>query len=354
MSGSKRKSQYRKSVTTNYLHTNISLEEGDDIAKIVCSRGANLFEIEVSKEEKNGLGLLPNKFRNLIWIKRNDFVIVTITSEAESADTTSAESSSASSALREEQTALKRFEIKEILNLDHIKSLKLSNNWPEKFKDSTFGTGVKAYEKTITSNSYENKSTYEKKENSYGNKSTYENGGELGYNECGEEEEEEEEDEEVRDRFGNTISKEELMEIENEEQDNEEQQEQDEENEENQGQDGNIVSIKEVLKVIEKEKVVETEIETETEIEKEIIPITVSQSSNNNNRNNNNDDDDEYDEYEEEEEDDNRNVEYIDDSNTLDACCVGNNWPTAEDITCTLCTTDKNKEKIKRTVVRYD
>ena len=101
---------------------------------------------------------------------------------------------------------------------------------------------------------------------------------------------------------------------------------------------------------------VETEIETE--IGKEMIPITVSQSSNNNNRNNNrnnnNDDDDEYDEYEEEEEDDNRNVEYIDDSNTLDACCVGNNWPTAEDITCTLCTTDKNKENIKRTVVRYD
>jgi translation initiation factor IF-1 len=89
MSGSKRKSQYRKSVTTNYLHTNISLENGDFLAKVVCSRGANLFEIELSNDEKNGLGLLPNKFRNCIWIKRNDFIIVTITSEQEGDLTTS-------------------------------------------------------------------------------------------------------------------------------------------------------------------------------------------------------------------------------------------------------------------------
>jgi hypothetical protein len=47
MSGSKRKSPYRKSVTTTYLDSNITLDEGDYIAKVLGSRGASLFELEV-------------------------------------------------------------------------------------------------------------------------------------------------------------------------------------------------------------------------------------------------------------------------------------------------------------------
>ena len=178
MSGSKRKSQYRKSVTTNYLQTDITLNEGDDIARIICSRGANLFEIELSNELKNGLGLLPNKFRNLIWIKRNDFVIVTITSQPDSNE--SVTDVPAKSSGTESQLSMKRYEVKEILNAEHIKHLKSSNQWPSKFKDMNFGTGVKAADNI----SYP--------EEDMGDDS---------------EEEEDEEEEVLTDRFGNSISR---------------------------------------------------------------------------------------------------------------------------------------------------
>jgi probable RNA-binding protein EIF1AD len=171
MSGSKRKSQYRKSVTTNYLQTNITLEEGDEIARIICSRGANLFEIEISNDLKNGLGLLPNKFRNLIWIKRNDFVIVTITSQPDNNEVVTEAPAKSSGA--DSQSSMKRYEVKEILNAEHIKHLKSSNQWPSKFKDLNFGTGVKAAENIP----------------------------------CPEDDEEEEEEEVLTDRFGNSISK---------------------------------------------------------------------------------------------------------------------------------------------------
>lgn len=263
MSGSKRKSQYRKSVTTNYLHTNITLDEGDDIAKIICSRGANLFEIEVSEDEKNGLGLLPNKFRNLIWIKRNDFVIVTTTSELDNVE--SAPESVPKAAGAELLVPLKRFEIKEILNAEHIKHLRSSNQWPAKFKDLNFGTGVKvaaniSYPDDIMDN---------------------------------ESEEDDVSDDEVRDRFGNTISK-----------DSEEEEEEE------------VVAKIEIQKdivTVEVEGVKEVKQELEKEQEQE-----------------------ERDEYEEES-DDERHVEYGDDSAPVDACCMNNN-PTAADITCSLCT----------------
>lgn len=178
MSGSKRKSQYRKSVTTNYLQTDITLDEGDDIARIICSRGANLFEIELSDDLKNGLGLLPNKFRNLIWIKRNDFVIVTITSQPDSSEAVT--DAPAKSSGTESQLSMKRYEVKEILNAEHIKHLKSSNQWPSKFKDMNFGTGVKAA----------NNITYPEED--------------MGDDSEGEEDEEEEV---LTDRFGNSMSR---------------------------------------------------------------------------------------------------------------------------------------------------
>ena len=172
MSGSKRKSQYRKSVTTNYLQTDITLNEGDDIARIICSRGANLFEIELSNELKNGLGLLPNKFRNLIWIKRNDFVIVTITSQPDSNE--SVTDVPAKSSGTESQLSMKRYEVKEILNAEHIKHLKSSNQWPSKFKDIKAAYNISYPEEDMGDDS---------------------------------EEEEDEEEEVLTDRFGNSISR---------------------------------------------------------------------------------------------------------------------------------------------------
>jgi probable RNA-binding protein EIF1AD len=294
MSGSKRKSQYRKSVTTNYLHTNITLEEGDYIAKIICSRGANLFEIEVSENEKNGLGLLPNKFRNLIWIKRNDFVIVTTTS-SDVENNEVIPDLSAKSVGSDQQSSLKRFEIKEILNAEHIKHLRSSNQWPIKFKDLNSGTGVKIAE--LVSYPDDN---------------------------MDDEESEEEEEVEETDRFGNTIIKnsESNIPIETVEEE--------------------AVTVEphiELIKVVDAMKVSHAANTESGQYDVKSTTTTInnnsSNSSNNDNSNNTNDNN-EHDEYEEESEDE-RHVEYTDDSTPLDACCV-NNRPSELDVTCSLCT----------------
>ena len=47
MSGSGRKSQYRKSVTDEYLNGFPLPEEGDALARVNSSRGTNIFEVDV-------------------------------------------------------------------------------------------------------------------------------------------------------------------------------------------------------------------------------------------------------------------------------------------------------------------
>jgi translation initiation factor IF-1 len=84
MSGSGRKSQYRKGLTSEFLdkHTNY-VPVGDElIARVLANRGANLFEIKLptssglDASSLNVLAKLPKKFNKLIWIKTGDYVIV--------------------------------------------------------------------------------------------------------------------------------------------------------------------------------------------------------------------------------------------------------------------------------------
>ena len=89
MSGSGRRSIYRKSVTNDFLNSFPELDDPNEvIARVIGSRGTNIFEIEVviidsldNKTDKgvyhNDLALMPSKFKKLIWIKRGDFLIVT-------------------------------------------------------------------------------------------------------------------------------------------------------------------------------------------------------------------------------------------------------------------------------------
>ena len=116
MSGSKRNSQYRKGATSDFLSDDIELDDGDLIAQVISSKGSNLFEIRVSGGDQ-GLAILPNKFRNLIWIKRNDFIVVT-------ALTTST---------TDEILSTNKYEVKEILSKNHIKQLKARKIWPTDF-----------------------------------------------------------------------------------------------------------------------------------------------------------------------------------------------------------------------------
>ena len=109
MSGSKRKSGYRKTVTRNYENNLLTLNEGDVIAQIISNKGSGIFEVKVSGIHGTTNAILPNKFKNLIWIKRNDFVVV-------------------------DSIANDNYEIKQILSRDHLKMLISDGLWPDEFK----------------------------------------------------------------------------------------------------------------------------------------------------------------------------------------------------------------------------
>ena len=123
MSGCKRRTQYRKNVMDKNLHSFPlpNIDNGESIAKVVCSRGGNIFEIMLPEDEATTLCRLPTKFRNLIWVKRNDFVII---SSADGDIETS--KGSAGKVLHS---------IEFILRKDQIKHLKTENLWPKKFDE---------------------------------------------------------------------------------------------------------------------------------------------------------------------------------------------------------------------------
>ena len=82
MSGAGRKSGYRKSVTDGFLNELPLPEEGKSaVAQVGAPRGSNVFEV-LLPDGSQSLALMPNKFKKLIWVKRNDFVIVSTTTLA--------------------------------------------------------------------------------------------------------------------------------------------------------------------------------------------------------------------------------------------------------------------------------
>jgi probable RNA-binding protein EIF1AD len=84
MAGLGRRTHYRKHLTDSVLYDLPEPKEYERIAKVVGTRGGNQFEIILagttsSKTEdsnRSGLALLPTKFHKLVWVKRNDYVIV--------------------------------------------------------------------------------------------------------------------------------------------------------------------------------------------------------------------------------------------------------------------------------------
>jgi translation initiation factor IF-1 len=117
MSGLGRRTQYRKHLTDSVL--NDFPEPGDNqfIARVLATRGGNQFEIETAVHSgETHLALLPTKFHKVVWVKRNDYVIV----QGGDSDT---------------RTGVK-FIIDHILYKDQIQSLKDKNLWPEIFDDN--------------------------------------------------------------------------------------------------------------------------------------------------------------------------------------------------------------------------
>ncbi|GMH79552.1 hypothetical protein TL16_g08182 [Triparma laevis f. inornata] len=78
MSGAHRNSSYRKALQTA---TAPPLSSTHLLSRVSQSRGGNILEITLPSFPSQ-LALLPSKFKNLIWIKRNDYLIVTAASQA--------------------------------------------------------------------------------------------------------------------------------------------------------------------------------------------------------------------------------------------------------------------------------
>ena len=133
MSGAKRSSKYRKSVTEEYMNAFPEPEEDELIARVRASRGANVFEVEllgVGAREQGAspwaqLALLPNRFKNVIWVKRNDYLIVKGSSEEAPGDAPTAASPAESS------SSGVQWEVQHVLSKDMIKHLRSVAKWPE-------------------------------------------------------------------------------------------------------------------------------------------------------------------------------------------------------------------------------
>ena len=78
MAGLGRRTHYRKHLTDSVL---LDLPEPNPphsrVAKIVATRGSNQFDVKLANSNgQQELAILPTKFRKLVWLKRNDYVIV--------------------------------------------------------------------------------------------------------------------------------------------------------------------------------------------------------------------------------------------------------------------------------------
>jgi len=118
MAGVKRRTKYRKNVAQE-LEDFIDLEEGERIARVLGSRGGNLFDVE-SEDGVFSLCRLPTRYRKMVWIKRGSFIVVV--QAAEDVEIVNGKGK-----------AKVLFGAKHILMDHQIKYLRQQGRWPERF-----------------------------------------------------------------------------------------------------------------------------------------------------------------------------------------------------------------------------
>ena len=80
MSGSKRRTCYRKTLQDDVLHGLPEPSASQVLAVIARASGANLFEVR-TEHGARGVALLPTRYRKLVWLKRGDAVILSAPAE---------------------------------------------------------------------------------------------------------------------------------------------------------------------------------------------------------------------------------------------------------------------------------
>lgn len=119
MAGLGRRTHYRKHLTDEVLYDFPEPRQNECIAKVVATRGGNQFDIFVDGSEDSApkLAILPTKFRKLVWLKRNDYVIVETAAEEKEKD--------------REGTGSIKFIISHVLYKDQVKHLQSKGLWPK-------------------------------------------------------------------------------------------------------------------------------------------------------------------------------------------------------------------------------
>nr|CAG8461187.1 2211_t:CDS:2 [Entrophospora candida] len=103
----------RKQKNANKILTTYPIpSDSQKIVRILNNRGKNLFEIEYP-DGTTTLSILPSKFRNIVWVKRGGYVIM---SPVESDNKIGGE-------------------IIHVLLPEHVKNLKSEGIWPKEFKN---------------------------------------------------------------------------------------------------------------------------------------------------------------------------------------------------------------------------
>lgn len=141
MAGLGRRTHYRKHLTDSILYDLPEPTESERIAKVVATRGSNQWDVRLAassesckeKEEEHSttlttdtvLAILPTKFRKLVWVKRNDYVIVqTVTDDDDDDD------NDEDGANNKNDSGGIRYMITHILYKDQIQHLKSKGLWP--------------------------------------------------------------------------------------------------------------------------------------------------------------------------------------------------------------------------------
>jgi probable RNA-binding protein EIF1AD len=142
MAGLGRRSHYRKHLTDAVWNDLPEPKENECIGKVIGTRGSNQFEVVlapfISKDvQEDGnhssgsldktpqLAILPTKFRKLIWVKRNDYVICSCAQE-EGTENEAKENEPRSTSIE----GGIRYMIAHILYKDQVKHLKEIKKWP--------------------------------------------------------------------------------------------------------------------------------------------------------------------------------------------------------------------------------
>lgn len=149
MAGLGRRTHYRKHVTDSVLHDMPEPDVDESIAVVISTRGSNQFDVQFPHSNDSQLAILPTKFRKLVWLKRNDYVIVQkASSSSNGADdfnsscvkyvepsTTPSSSSSSqtqqpSAVAPTHETGSIRCVVSHILYSEQIKHLRAKGLWP--------------------------------------------------------------------------------------------------------------------------------------------------------------------------------------------------------------------------------